>query len=126
MQELTQVDDAKSLHPDVLQQIMGIYNKIIVQYNVLTPKDIPYRSEAIADFLQANIFDEVHGFFMNVDMAYQQQFSKERSALQEQERQNLRLQSLIQTSSEKLNYIKNQEAGQIAERETMQLQLDDL
>ena len=50
---------------------MGIYNKIIVQYNIFAPKDIPYRSEAVADFMQANILEEIHGFFIDTDMAHQ-------------------------------------------------------
>ena len=68
--------------------MMSIYNKIIVQYNIFVPKDIPYRSEAIADFMQANILDEIHGFFIDTDMAHQQQFAKQRGVLQEQERMN--------------------------------------
>lgn len=68
--------------------MMQIYNKIIVQYNIFVPKDIPYRSEAITDFMQANILDEVHGFFIDVDMEHQKEFRKQRGVLDEQERMN--------------------------------------
>lgn len=49
---------------------MQIYNKIIVQYNMIAVKDIPYRSEAIADFLQATILDEIHTFFIDIDLVF--------------------------------------------------------
>jgi hypothetical protein len=49
---------------------MGIYNKIVVAFNILAPKDIPYRSEALVDFLQATILDELHQLFSDVDMGY--------------------------------------------------------
>ena len=49
----------------------------------MAPKDIPYRSEAIADFMQANMLDEIHTFFMDNEMYYQQHFSQERTILQE-------------------------------------------
>lgn len=68
---MIQINDVKNTQPDVIQQVMSIYNKIIVQYNIFAPKDIPYRSEAVADFMQANILDEIHGFFIDTDMAHQ-------------------------------------------------------
>ena len=53
---------------------MSYYNEIIIQYNLFAPKDIPYRSEALADFFQAQILDELQTYFLEVDMAYQQYF----------------------------------------------------
>lgn len=54
----------------MISSIIQIYNKIIVTYNLYAHKDIPYRSEALADFLQATILDELQGVFCEVDMAY--------------------------------------------------------
>ena len=50
-QQIQEHMNVKNQSPDAIQNIFSIYNKIIVQYNLLAPKDIPYRSEAIADFM---------------------------------------------------------------------------
>jgi len=34
-----------------VHSLLGYYNQIIVAYNLLCPKDISYRSEAVADFV---------------------------------------------------------------------------
>jgi hypothetical protein len=104
--------------------MLSIYNKVIVTYNLYALKDIPYRSEALADFLQATILDELHGAFCELDMAYQAHFTKEKITIQEQLRQNQKLQSIVESSSDKLAFVKASRAGQQAEKDALQLQLD--
>ena len=36
-----------------METLLNVYNSVVVDYNLIAPKDIPYRSEAIADFVQA-------------------------------------------------------------------------
>lgn len=56
--------------PDSIQQLIQLYNKVIVNYNLFAREDIPYRSEAIADFFQGTVLDELQTFFSEVDMAH--------------------------------------------------------
>jgi len=51
--------------------LVNIYKKIILTYNLNAIRNIPYRSEALADYLQATILDDIHTLMMDVDMAYQ-------------------------------------------------------
>lgn len=85
---------------------MQIYNQIITGYNLFCPKNIPFRSEALCDFLQATILDEMHQFFKNLDEAYQNQFRTDIITIQEKLRQITKLESLVQTSLDRLSYIK--------------------
>ena len=124
MQELMNIQSISDLKADTISSMLAIYNKIIVTYNLYAQKDIPYRSEALADFLQATILDELHGVFCELDMAYQAHFTKEKITIQEQLRQNQKLQSIVESSADKLAYVKASRAGQQAERDTLQLQLD--
>jgi hypothetical protein len=41
-----------------------LYNNIIVSYNLLTPKGIPYRSETLADFFEGTILDELKNLML--------------------------------------------------------------
>ena len=91
MQELMNIQSISDLKADTISSMLSIYNKIIVTYNLYAQKDIPYRSEALADFLQATILDELHGVFCELDMAYQAHFTKEKITIQEQLRQNQKL-----------------------------------
>ena len=102
------IESVDDLQPDCVSNIMQIYNKILVQYNMISTKDIPYRSEAIADFLQATILDEIHTFFIDIDLVFQSHFQKQSMILQEQEGKNARLESLVQTSADKLQFIGSQ------------------
>lgn len=65
------------------------------------------------------MLDEIHTFFIDNEMHYQQHFSQERTILQEQEKQNARLEQLIQTAQEKLKYIQSQSASQQAEKDQL-------
>ena len=76
LQKLQQGAQSVEGQVDNLQQLIAIYNKIIVSFNLISKKDIPYRSEAIADFLQGTILDEMQSFFSEVDMAQQLHFQK--------------------------------------------------
>lgn len=105
--------------------MVQLYSKIITTYNLYCPKLIPFRSEALADFMQATILDEMHSFFQHVDSAYHNQFAKDTITIQEQLKQNAKLDSLVHTSKEKLAYYQSQHAGLNAEKETLQLQLDE-
>lgn len=58
-----------------MQNLVTVYNKIIVSYNYYAKKGIPYRSEAIADFMQGNVLDEVQSFFQEADIAQQMDFA---------------------------------------------------
>jgi len=57
-------------------------------------------------------------------MAYQAHFTKEKITIQEQLRQNQKLQSIVESSSDKLAFVKASRAGQQAEKDALQLQLD--
>ena len=59
-QNLVHFKAIEDMQPDAVGSLINIFNKIIVTYNLLCPKNIPYRSEAITDYLQANILDELH------------------------------------------------------------------
>lgn len=87
--------------------MVQLFSKIITTYNLHCPQNIPYRSEALADFLQATIMDEMHTFFQRVDGAYQNQFAKDTITIQEQLKQNAKLDSLVHTSKEKLAYFQS-------------------
>jgi hypothetical protein len=78
MQEMINIKSVSELKPDTMSNMLVIYNKVIVTYNLYAKKDIPYRSEALADYLQATILDELHGAFCELDMAYQAYFTKEK------------------------------------------------
>ena len=45
--------------------------------------------------------------------------------LEEQKRQNTKLESLLYAGSDKLNFVQRQKDGQQVERDTLQLQLDE-
>lgn len=75
---------------------------------MIAVKGIPFRSEAIADFLQATILDEIHTFFIDIDLVFQSHFQKQSMILQEQERQNARLEGLVQAGADKLQFIGSQ------------------
>lgn len=105
--------------PDSIQQLVQLYNKVIVNYNLFAREDIPYRSEAIADFFQGTVLDELQTFFSEVDMANQMHFGKQKLIMEEQMRHNAKLENLLQASTDKLSYLRSQRAGHSAERETL-------
>lgn len=96
-----------------------------MNYNLFAKKDIPYRSEAITDFFQGTVLDELQTFFCELDMANQMQFGKQKLIMEEQIRHNAKLENLRQASADKLSFLRSQRAGDQAEREALQLQLDD-
>lgn len=52
-------------------------------------------------------------------------FGKQKLIMEEQMRHNAKLENLLQASTDKLSYLRGQRAGHSAERETLQLQLDE-
>jgi hypothetical protein len=66
-----------------MQKLINVYSQVITTFNLYCPRNIPFRSEAVADFLQATILDETHHLFCSLDEAYFNHLTKQKVLIEE-------------------------------------------
>lgn len=97
------------------------HQRIVMMFNHLCKKDIPYRSAAVADFALGTLLDDTQNKMMEIDDREMTNLQKSKLLLEEHNTANNMLESLLKASRDKLNYVKNQRGNQQSEKELLQV-----